>query len=164
MKLLASLLLLLPLLGHASNAEYLKIYLMQDKKIMLDKLEGVDELDRYVKEVERTINQKISTLPAKQAWGFLVMAVRQDGKIKAWVDSDDAVSAEVTKVMVDVAEKTKAFTVKNGAVVFSLGFATDGADLPVNKMPFPVEWKKVANCTNEDCAEKDVEEIVIKSW
>ena len=164
MRRIAALLLLLPLLGHAANAEYLKIHLMQDKNAMLEKIEGVDDLDRYMKEVERTINKKIATLPTTQSWGFLVIAVRQDGKIKAWLDSDDAVPANIAKEMVNVAESTKPFSVKNGAVVFSLGFATDGAELPVEKMPFPNEWKKVANCDNEDCAEVDAEEVVLKSW
>lgn len=164
MKFLAAVLLLLPLASHAANAAYLRIFLMQPKEVMLQKLNGVDEMDQYVKEVERTINKEISALPEQQAWGFLVMAVREDGKVKAWVDTDDAVPATIATAMVNVAQKTKAFTVKNGAAVFSLGFALDGAELPVNKMPFPTEWKDVANCTNEDCAEKNIEEIVLKSW
>lgn len=52
-------------------------------------MDGVDEMDRYVKEVEVTINQKLAALTTKPTWGFLVMAVREDGKIKAWVDTDD---------------------------------------------------------------------------
>ena len=164
MKFLAAVLLLLPLASHAANAAYLRIFLMQPKEVMLQKLNGIDEMDQYVKEVERNINKEISTLPEQQAWGFLVMAVREDGKVKAWVDTDDAVPAAVAKAMLNVAQNTKAFTVKSGAAVFSLGFALDGAELPVNKAPFPTEWKDVANCTNEDCAEKNIEEIVLKSW
>ena len=67
-------------------------------------------------------------------------------------------------MMKTVAEETKAFTVKNGAVVFTLGFGIDGAALPENKMPFPNEWKKVAQCDNEDCKDLDTEAIVLKSW
>ncbi len=164
MKFLAAVLLLLPIVSHAANAEYLKVFFMQPKQIMQEKLDSLDEMDRYVKEVERKINQEIASLPAAQSWGFLVMAVREDGKIKAWLDTDDAVPAEVAKTMVNIAQNTKAFPVKQGAVVFSLGFATDGAELPNNKMPFPTEWKAVAKCDNEDCADKSAEEIVLKSW
>ena len=92
------------------------------------------------------------------------MAVRDDGKIKAWIDSDAEVPADVAKTMLKVAQNTKPFPVKKGAVIFSLGFATDGADLPADKVPFPNDWKQVAKCSNEDCAEKDAEEIVLKSW
>ncbi|NOT14846.1 MAG: hypothetical protein HOP21_04560 [Methylotenera sp.] len=164
MRLIALLLMLFPLLSHAANAEYLKIYLMQDKKIALNKMDGVDEMDRYMKEVEININKKLAPLPANPSWGFLVMAVREDGKIKAWLDTDDAISKEVANIMTSVAESTKGFKVNQGAVIFTLGFATDGADLPVNKMPFPTEWKQIAHCTNEDCQEVDVEKIVLKSW
>ncbi|MGB4812029.1 MAG: hypothetical protein WBP13_06065 [Methylophilaceae bacterium] len=164
MRFIATLLLLFPLISHAANAEYLKIYLMQDKNLILGKMDGVDEMGRYVKEVERSINKEIAALPAAKTWGFIVIAVRDDGKIKAWLDTDDKVPADVAKAMVSIAETTKAFAVKKGAVIFSLGFATDGAELPVDKVPFPNEWKQVANCTNEDCAEKNAEEIVLNSW
>lgn len=164
MKLIVAILLFIPLVSNAANAAYLRIFLMQPKEVMLEKLNGVDDMDRYVKEVERGINTKISSLPEQQAWGFLVMAVREDGKVKAWLDTDDAVPTDVANAMLNVAQNTKAFTVKNGAAIFSLGFALDGADLPVDKRPFPTEWKDIAKCTNEDCAEKNVEEIVLKSW
>lgn len=164
MRLIALLLLLTPLFSHASNAAYLKIYMMQDKQIALSKMDGIDDMDRYMKEVEANINKKLAPLPAHPSWGFLVMAVREDGQIKAWLDTDDTVPTEVATIMTSVAQATKGFKVKQGAVIFSLGFATDGADLPVNKMPFPTEWKQIANCSNEDCKEVDAEKIVLKSW
>lgn len=165
MKLVTFLMMLFPLVCSAANAEYLKIYLMQPKELILQKMDGVDDMDRYVKEVEVNINKKLSEItPSATSWGFLVIAVRDDGKIKAWLDTDDAVPATVASTMVSIAEGTKAFAVKNGAAVFALGFGVDGADLPIDKMPFPNEWKKVATCTNEDCKEKDAEDIVLKTW
>ncbi|PKO49855.1 MAG: hypothetical protein CVU27_10215 [Betaproteobacteria bacterium HGW-Betaproteobacteria-20] len=165
MKLLAFLMMLFPVVCSAANAEYLKIYMMQPKNVILDKMDGVDDMDRYVKEIEVNINKKLSEITtASTSWGFLVIAVRDDGKIKAWLDTDDAVPPAVANAMVAVAENTKAFPVKSGAAVFSLGFGVDGAALPIDKMPFPNEWKKIAQCTNEDCAEHDAEAIVLKSW
>jgi hypothetical protein len=152
-------------ISSAANAEYLKIYLMQPKNIILEKMNGIDDMDRYVKEVEVNINKKLAEITSiSTSWGFLVIAVRDDGKIKAWVDTDDAVPPAVANAMLTVAESTKAFAVKTGAAVFALGFGVDSADLPIDKMPFPNEWKKVAQCTNEDCKEHDAEAIVLKSW
>lgn len=149
----------------AANAEYLKIYLMQPKQVILDKIDGVDDMDRYLKEVEVNINKKLAEItPVSTSWGFLVIAVRDDGKIKAWLDTDDAVPPAVASAMVNVAENTKPFAINQGAAVFALGFGVDGAELPIDKMPFPNEWKKVASCTNEDCKEQNAEEIVLKSW
>jgi hypothetical protein len=158
------LMMLLPLTGNAANAEYLKVILMQPKQAMMAKMDGVDGLDQYVKEVEVNINKKIAGIAPAPAWGFLVFAVREDGKIKAWVDTDDTILPAIGNAMIEVAEGTKSFTVKTGAVVFALGFGIDGADLPVDKMPFPVEWKKIANCTNEDCMQIDTETIVLKAF
>jgi hypothetical protein len=158
------LMMLLPLAGNAANAEYLKVVLMQPKQIMMAKMDGIDGLDKYVKEVEVNINKKIAEIAPAPAWGFLVFAVREDGKIKAWVDTDDTISPAISSAMIAVAEGTKSFVVKSGAVVFALGFGIDGADLPVDKMPFPVEWKKIANCSNEDCMQIDTEAVVLKAF
>ncbi len=158
------LMMLLPLAGNAANAEYLKVILMQPKPVMMAKIDGIDGLDQYVKEVEVNINKKIATMAPAPAWGFLVFAVREDGKIKAWVDTDDNIPPAVSSTMIEVAESTKSFTVKTGAVVFALGFGVDGAGLPVEKMPFPVEWKKISNCTNEDCMQIDTESVALKAF
>jgi hypothetical protein len=158
------LMMLLPLAGNAANAEYLKVILMQPKPVMMAKMDGIDGLDQYVKAVEVNINKKIAEMAPAPAWGFLVFAVREDGKIKAWVDTDDNIPPAVSSAMIEVAESTKSFSVKAGAVVFALGFGVDGAGLPVEKMPFPVEWKKISNCTNEDCMQIDTESVALKAF
>ncbi len=163
-RLFVCLMMLLPLAGNAANAEYLKVILMQPKPAMMAKMDGIDGLDQYVKAVEVNINKKIAEMAPAPAWGFLVFAVREDGKIKAWVDTDDTIPPAVSKAMIEVAEGTKSFAVKTGAVVFALGFGVDGAGLPVDKMPFPVEWKKISNCTNEDCMQIDTESVALKAF
>jgi hypothetical protein len=158
------LMLFFPLLCNAANAEYLKVYLMQPKPIMLAKMSGIDDMDRYVKEVEVNINKKLAAMTSTPAWGFLVVGVREDGKIKAWVDTDDNIPPALSSAMIEVAEGTKNFAVKTGAVVFALGFGIDGAALPEEKSPFPTDWKKISGCTNEDCMQVDTEAVVLKSF
>lgn len=164
MRLLAFFLLLFPLVLNAAQANYLMIKYMQPKEALEERLDGVDGLAKYIKQIEVDINKKISETSAVQTWGFLVIAVRQDGAIKAWMDSDAEVSPEITKSMIDVAQNTKAFPVNKGAVVFAIGFDLGNVGLPPYTMPFPSEWKKIAACTNEDCDKKDVEDVVLKSW
>jgi hypothetical protein len=163
MRIFVFLMMLFPLLCNAANAEYLKVYLMQPKQVMLPKMNSIDDMDRYVKEVEVNINKKIAESSAAPAWGFLVIGVREDGKIKAWVDTDDNISPAISSAMISVAESTKSFAVKTGAIVFALGFGLDGAALPEEKRPFPNEWKNLTNCTNEDCMQIDTESVVLKS-
>lgn len=66
--------------------------------------------------------------------------------------------------MIDVAEGTKGFHVSSGAVVMALGFGINGADIPLNVMPFPEEWKGISKCTTENCKDQNAEEIVLMSW
>lgn len=164
MKKLLWLFLLIPAMSHAAQVDYLKINLMQPKKVIEAKTGPVDDMGRYLKEVETGINSKLENVNSKDGWGFLVIAVREDGKVKAWLDTDDKLPAEITETMVSVAQSTKSFPVKSGAVVFALGFGINGGDLPPNTMPFPVEWKKISTCENEDCNDVDVERLVLSTW
>lgn len=164
MKIVAFLLMLLPLACDAAQANYLMIKLMQPKEVMLEKMDGVDGISQYIKQIELDINNKLSNVESSQSWGFLVIAVRNDGKIKAWVDSDVEVPASVERTMIDVAENTKSFSVNAGAVVFAIGFDIGGLGLPPYTMPYPNDWKKITKCTNEDCQNQDVEAVVLKAW
>lgn len=161
---LAFLLMSLPLACNAANVDYLMIKMMQPKKVVEQKTGSIDEMARYIKEVEVDINTRLSGVASNAAWGFLVVAVRDDGKIKAWIDTDDRIPESVSSSMVAVAQNARSFPVKSGAVVFALGFGIDGAGLPPNTLPFPVEWKQTTHCNNEDCADLDVEKIVLDTW
>lgn len=164
MRLLALVLMMFPLVCGAADVDYLMINLMQPKELILEKTGNVDGLSRYIKQVEVDINKRLADVEAQPAWGFLVIAVREDGRIKAWVDTDDEVSAPVQNVMLDVAQGVRSFPVKSGAVVFAIGFGVGGAGLPPNTMPFPEVWKKAANCSNEDCADQSAEALALKTW
>jgi hypothetical protein len=164
MKHLVWMLLFLPAVSFGAQVEYLMIKLMQPGKVIEAKTGPVDDMGRYIKEVETEINQKLALEQVKPGWGFLVIAVRDDGRIKAWLDTDDVLPDVVTQTMTSVAESTEAFHVKSGAVVFALGFGVNGGSLPPYTLPFPSEWKKVANCSNEDCMQVDVEQLVLTTW
>lgn len=163
MKLLAFLVMLFPMAASAADIEYLSINLMQPKNVIMKKVGNIDGLSTYVKKIETDIKSKLASSDTQSAWGFLVIAVRNDGKIKAWLDTDDAVAADTAKSMVDIAENTPAFAVNNGAVVLSLGFGIGGAALPPNTVPFPTDWKTLSKCNNEDCQQQDVEALVLQS-
>jgi hypothetical protein len=163
MKFLVFLVMLFPMAASAAGIEYLTINLMQPKNVIMKKIGNVDGMSSYVKQIETDITSKLSSSDTQSAWGYLVIAVRNDGKIKAWLDTDDVVAPDVAKTMVDIAENTTAFAVNDGAVVISLGFGLGGAALPPNVLPFPVEWKALSKCINEDCQQQDVEALVLQS-
>lgn len=164
MKFIAMLLMLFPLAASATDIEYLMIKMMQPKIATMKKVGNIEGMAKYIKQLEIDIREKLSTVESNPNWGFLVIAVRNDGKIKAWLDSDDEVPPALSKTMTSMAETRLGFPVKDGAVVFALGYAVNGAPLPSEKMPFPVEWKKTSGCNNEDCQAVDVEEVVLKTW
>jgi hypothetical protein len=163
MKFLAFLAMLFPMAASAADIEYLSINLMQPKNVIMKKVGNIDGLSTYVKQIETDIKSKLASSDTQSSWGFLVIAVRSDGKIKAWLDTDDAVAADTAKTMVAIAESTPAFAVSNGAVVLSLGFGIGGAALPPNTLPFPTDWKTLSKCNNEDCQQQDVEALVLQS-
>jgi hypothetical protein len=163
MKFFAFLVMLFPMAASAADIEYLTINLLQPNNVIMKKIGNIDGLSTYVKKIETDIRSKLSSSDTQSAWGYLVVAVRNDGKIKAWLDTDDAVAADVAKTMVDIAESTTAFAVNDGAVVLSLGFGIGGTAIPPQVLPFPAEWKKLSKCNNEDCRQQDVEALVLQS-
>lgn len=164
MKVFALLLMLFPLACSATQANYLMIKLMQPKEVIEAKIDGIDGMSQYIKQVEVDINKQLANIEATQSWGFLVIAVRNDGKIKAWIDTDVEIPPSIANTMIDIAKNSKSFSVNAGAVVFAIGFDIGDVGLPPYTMPFPNDWKKVANCTNDDCQNKDVESIVLSTW
>ena len=76
MRVFAFLLMLLPLACSATQANYLMIKMMQPKEVILQKMNGVDGMSQYIKQIEVNINQKLSSVESTASWGFLVIAVR----------------------------------------------------------------------------------------
>lgn len=163
MKFFALLAMLFPMVASAADIEYLTINLLQPQAVIMKKVGNIEGLSTYVKKIETDIRSKLASSDTQSAWGFLVIAVRDDGKIKAWLDTDDAVAADTAKTMVDIAENTAGFAVNNGAVVLALGFGIGGVALPQDKVPFPTDWKTLSKCTNEDCQQQDIEALVLQS-
>ena len=161
MKTLALILMLIPAACGAAEIDYLKINMMQPRALILQKMDGIAGMSNYVKAVETKIHSSLSKVDSMPVWGYLVIAVRQDGKIKSWIDSDEEISPVVQQIMQDAAKSTRAFHVKAGAVIFALGFGINGADIPPEIMPFPDEWKKVSQCQAEECKNQNAEEIVL---
>ncbi|MEY3744310.1 MAG: hypothetical protein RLZZ541_1365, partial [Pseudomonadota bacterium] len=91
MKFIAMLLMLFPLVASATDVEYLMIKMMQPKIATMKKVGNIEGMAKYIKQLEIDIREKLSTVESNANWGFLVIAVRNDGKIKAWLDSDDEV-------------------------------------------------------------------------
>ncbi len=164
MRALTLLLMLVPVACGAAEIDYLQINLMQPRNLILQKVDGIEGMSKYVKEVELDIHKELSSIAAMPSWGYLVIAVREDGKIKAWLDTDDQIDSGIQNRMIEAAVTTPSFKVKTGAVIFALGFGINGADIPPNVMPFPEAWKSVSNCQGEDCKNENAEEIVLTSW
>ncbi|MCX7627532.1 MAG: hypothetical protein N2Z69_03865 [Methylophilaceae bacterium] len=164
MKKILWLLLFLPTLSQAAQVEFPLINLIHPTRRVEAKTGPVDDMRRYIREVKTEISAQLANVQANPGWGFLVIAVREDGRIKAWLDTDDVLPSVVTQTMVSVAQSTEGFRVKSGAVVFALGFGINGGNIPLFTQPFPVEWKKAAACENHDCLRVDVERLVLETW
>jgi hypothetical protein len=95
--------------------------------------------------------------------GFLVLAVRADGRTNAWLDMVQPVPKEIETAVIKTARKIAPFPVKSGTLLVALDMTINGGFIPENVSPYPQEWLDYAN-NCKACGELDAETIVSKVW
>lgn len=171
--LLASVLLTCAALAQAAEVRFGQLYFFQPEDVLQAKQIKNDEIARYSNKVQSFIWKALKKANVDTTSGYLVMAVRDDGKTAAWLDMEPAVSEAVENDILTAAKKIQAFSVARGTVVFAIKMTLESPkwyDLQFNKVPpqqttrkkpTPQAWeeaiKKIGNTDN-------IEDIVNAAW
>jgi len=134
----------LSLTSHAAEIEFERVVLLQPDFILQERGMKVEEFARFIKSAQdATTNAwKTSKLPASS--GFVVVAVREGGKVNAWLDVQPEVPAAAETKAIQAVRSLVPFNVSHGTVLFALQFSTGGAKAKADAMPNPKEWRAVA--------------------
>jgi hypothetical protein len=100
--------------------------------------------------------------------GFLVVAVRSDGAIAAWLDMEPVIDPYYKEKIVEAVQKVPPFDVATGTVVFGIKFMVytpqwfvDKTKHTTRSKPAPKEWKAArAKLANPD----DMDELMMAVW
>jgi len=167
-----SLLRLLPAafaLGAASSAHAVEPLLQHDV-VLLEKGElieqrvdgGSDAMAAYVKTLGTALTDVMRAHPSQlPAAGFIVVAVRPEGRTHAWFDFKPALSEATTAALAQAVEATPTVKVRSREVVFALRVSLWSNKPPQAYAPAPQEWK---DATRDMHPKPDIDTLVDMVW
>lgn len=142
--LIAILLAVMSQASHASEVQFEGVVLLQPDFVLQERGLEVSEFAGFIKSVQdAAVNTwKPSKLPAGS--GFIVVAVREGGKVNAWLDFKPEVPAPEEARVLDAIRALAPFKVKKGTVLFALDVSLDGAKNAKGALPNPKAWRAAA--------------------
>lgn len=177
MKLLLSIfLLLLSVLaspGQAAETRFDSLYFFQSEDVLKSKQIKPDEMARFSNKVQSQIWKALKKASIHSTSGYLVIAVRSDGKVATWLDMEPALHEFYENAISDAVKKIGPFSVDRGLVVFGIKMNIDTPKMfdfkRANEMPkfttrakpSPQEWQSVLKKVNNP---DDIEEVVMAAW
>lgn len=156
--------LLLSLMSFTSQASEVRfggLVLLQPEYVLQERGLNVQEFVDFVKSAQAsTVNAwKHSKLPASS--GFIVVAVREGGKVNAWFDlQPEGSTSEETRALQAIKTVTP-FKFNKGTVVFAMEVSLNGATKAKGSMPNPKAWTEAAKARPGPI---EAEELVDLVW
>jgi hypothetical protein len=160
---LGTLLVLLPQVVMAADAlTNLGVVLLQHGDVMQQRVQSVDAMAEYVRKVQDAAATGLQLqFQRKPAGGFIVVAVRPNGKTKAWVDIEPEMPGATQAALCQSIEKVPPLEVRHGIVVFAIKVSIWGGKAPSRFAPAPSEWKAQAQRAGKAL---EVSELVERVW
>jgi len=149
-----------PVRAAAPSWRTLGFVLLQPEAALRERVPGgAQAMSDYIASIDAAATKALAGVdPPRPTSGFLVLAVRPDGRSKAWLDVWPNLPRASEPALVDAVQAVKPFAVSKGTVVFALRVSAWGA-VPTNRPPKPDEWTRY---TREGVT--DAEAIVARLW
>ena len=156
----------LALNGNAYAVEPLEqhdIVLLQPGTLIEKRVDGgADAMADYLKRLGEAATTAMRDNPQQiPSAGFIVVALRPEGKTHAWFDFKPSLSEKTTAALSHAVESVPPTPVKSGDVVFALRVSIWGAKPPTAYAPAPQEWKDAAKQAGHKL---DVDALVDQLW
>ncbi|MES2049566.1 MAG: hypothetical protein V4447_14285 [Pseudomonadota bacterium] len=166
--LLGSLLLMFASLVHAAEPRFDTVYFYQSEKALQEKQVNFEDLARFSRKMQSNVWNALKKASMPNSSGFLVVAVRADGEISAWLDMEPALHEYYADQVVEAVKKVAPFAVAQGTVVFGIKmlidtpkFMTDRTKHTARSKPSVKEWKAAqAKLADPD----DIDELMLAVW
>jgi hypothetical protein len=143
--------------------EQLDVVLLQPGTLIEKRVDGgADAMADYLKRLGEAATEAMRANPQQiPSAGFIVVAVRPEGKAHAWFDFKPALGEKTTAALSHVVETVPPTPVKSGDVVFALRVSLWGAKPPATVAPAPPEWKEAARQAGHKL---DLDTLVDQLW
>jgi hypothetical protein len=137
------------------------VLLLQPDSVLRERVEVAD-LSIYIKSVITAADTSLAGIdkPVSSA-GFIVVAVRPDGRSKVWLDFSPTLPPAIAARLRSSLERVAPFRADGGIVVFALNSTLWGAEATSRPMPSPSEWN---NATKSLDTPIEIEELIERVW
>ncbi|HTD06725.1 hypothetical protein [Undibacterium sp.] len=155
------LLFLLASLSHAAETRFDDVYFFQEEQVLKEKQVDFQEFARFTRSVQSAVWKALKKVKMPESSGYLVVAVRADNKIAAWLDMEPALHAYYDASVTDAVSKLRPFGVSQGVVVFGIKMAVNTAVFTSKAKPEPKDWAAAQKAAANP---GDIEAVVQAAW
>lgn len=134
-------LLLWATLAQAAQPRFDEVVFFQSEQTMLQKEVKFEEVARFSRKLQSNIWNALKKAKLPVANGYVVIAVRADGQVAAWLDMEPVLHEFYENEVIQAAMKTPPFFVAEGSVVFGIKMAIDTPKHTSKAKPDPKEWQ-----------------------
>lgn len=152
--------LLLPAWAGAAETRFGDFYFFQSDEAMQDKQVNAQNLGRFARAAQSVVYKALQKDKLGAAMGYLVLSVRADGQVAAWLDLDPSLHEYYEAQILDAVRKVKPFPVAQGSVVFAMKMSIDTPVFSAKDRPAPPAWDEAKKRVGEG----DIEALSNAAW
>ncbi len=148
-------------LSHAAETRFDDMYFYQGEEVLKEKEVNFQDFARFTRNVQSAVWKALKKVKMPQSSGYIVVAVRADQKIAAWLDMELALHEYYDAAVTDAVSKLRPFGVSDGIVVFAMKMAVDTPKFTAKAKPDVKDWKDAQKAAADP---SDIEAIVQAAW
>jgi hypothetical protein len=138
------------------------ITMLQTEKVFFERVPGMGAFEVYVKQLVDAVDGAVAKVPkSTPAGGFLVVAVKPDGRSRVWLDVAPPLTHDAAMSITSAAQQVYPVTVKKGVVLFAVKISLWGGKPPQGMVPRPQEWEAEADKVGGPI---ELADLVLRVW
>lgn len=166
--LLAAAFLSLAALAQAVEVRFDSVYFFQSEEQLKEKQVDFEEVARFSRKMQAQVWKALKKVKMPDSNGYLVIAVRADGQVAAWLDMQAPLHEYYEYEVLQAVRRVPAFAVADGSVVFGIKMTLDTPKIMSERFkhtarakPEPAQWKEARKKLADP---EDIEELVMAVW
>ncbi len=137
------------------------VYFFQTEDELKQKKVNFEQVSIFSRNLQSAVAKTFNGSQIATANGYIVVAVRSDGKIASWLDMEPNLHEYYEYEIAEAIKKLQPFEVSEGIVVFAIKMAVETPVHTSKEVPEPKDWKE-ARTKLED--PNNIEQLVLSLW
>lgn len=145
----------------AATPRFDSLYLYQSEAILVQKQIDFKDMARFSRDMQNAVWKAIKKADIPSTNGYIILAVRSDGQVMAWLDMQPGLHEYYDYEIVEAVRKVPAFKVSKGIAVFAIKMAIESPKHTTKPDPDPIAWK---DAKKKFVVPNQIEGLVLSLW